>query len=199
MERLSQSSFERNLACVVTLLIEKLRKVNSKPLMHYLTTILLLQRSEIWNLWEPLSWLFHVCKERALQGWMHSRTRFAFSCYKRKVSVRNRSTTWKWISFVDRRWGSIRHDACDCLAVVKAVSLLPPYFEGCTLAVCTDYDVLKWTLHFTNSTSKLTRCWVRLSELGFDVTRSVDIIIKQPMLFRQCILLEPIKRLSWTK
>lgn len=54
------------------------------------------------------------------------------------------------------------------LAVVWAVLLLQPYREGSQIIVRTDHDALKLILNLMDSTGKLERWQLRLSELKFD-------------------------------
>lgn len=64
---------------------------------------------------------------------------------------------------------------CECLAVFWSVLLDPSYLEGSWLNLCTDHDALRWILKLTDSTGKLERWKLRLSEFAFDVVHSAGI------------------------
>lgn len=54
--------------------------------------------------------------------------------------------------------------------------LLRPYFEGYRFTDRTDHDALKWSLNLTDSTAKLVRLQLRLSEFELDVFHHAVII-----------------------
>ena len=57
----------------------------------------------------------------------------------------------------------------ECYAVVWAVTTLRPYLEGVRFTVRTDHDCLRWLMNLTESTGRLTRWRLRLSEFDFEI------------------------------
>ena len=55
----------------------------------------------------------------------------------------------------------------ECLSVVWAVTSLRPYIENTKFTVRTDHDCLRWLMNLTESTGRLTRWRLRLSEFEF--------------------------------
>ena len=55
-------------------------------------------------------------------------------------------------------------------SVVWAVTTLRPYIEGLKFTVRTDHDALRWIMTLTDSSGRLLRCRLRLSEFDFTTT-----------------------------
>ena len=57
----------------------------------------------------------------------------------------------------------------ECYSVVWSVTTLRPYVEGTKFSIRTDHDALRWLMSLTESTGRLTRWRLRLSEFDFDI------------------------------
>ena len=55
----------------------------------------------------------------------------------------------------------------ECYSVVWSVTTLRPYIEGTRFTIRTDHDSLRWLMSLTESTGRLTRWRLRLSEFDF--------------------------------
>ena len=55
----------------------------------------------------------------------------------------------------------------ECYSVVWSVTTLRPYIEGTKFTIRTDHDALRWLMTLTESTGRLTRWRLRLSEFDF--------------------------------
>jgi len=58
----------------------------------------------------------------------------------------------------------------ECYSVVWAVTSLRPYIEGQHFTVRTDHEALRWLMTLTNSSGRLLRWRLRLSEFDFSIT-----------------------------
>ena len=57
----------------------------------------------------------------------------------------------------------------ECLALVWACQILRPYLEGISFIARTDHEVLKWLVSLTDTSGRLARWRLRLSEFTFTV------------------------------
>ena len=58
----------------------------------------------------------------------------------------------------------------ECFWVVWAVTTLRPYIEGLKFTIRTDHDALRWLMTLTDSSGRLMRWRLRLSEFDFTIT-----------------------------
>ena len=58
----------------------------------------------------------------------------------------------------------------ECFSVVWAVTTLRPYIEGLKFKIRTDHDALRWLMTLTDSSGRLMRWRLRLSELDITIT-----------------------------
>ena len=65
----------------------------------------------------------------------------------------------------------------ECLAVVWGCQILRPYLEGSHFRIYTDHQPLKWLLGITDTSGRLARWRLRLSEFDYSVDYKKDIKI----------------------
>ena len=58
----------------------------------------------------------------------------------------------------------------ECFSMVWAVTTLRPYIEGLKITIRTDHDALRWLMTLTDSSGRLMRWRLRLSEFDFTIT-----------------------------
>ena len=72
----------------------------------------------------------------------------------------------------ERRYDTTQRE---CLAVVWAILLLRPYLEGTRFTIRTDHSALKWLLNLADSSGRLARWRLRLTEFEFDIVHRAGI------------------------
>ena len=68
----------------------------------------------------------------------------------------------------------------ECYSVVWAVTTLRPYIEGETFTVRKDHDALRWLMTLTDSSQRLMRWRLRLSEFDFTIQYRPAIVNQVP-------------------
>lgn len=95
--------------------------------------------------------------------------------FLQKLEEETKQTLGYWYRSLDNAEEKFDASQKKCLGVIWSVLILRLFLKRTQFTMRTDQDSLKWILNLTDSTGRLERWRIRLSEYGFDVVHGCDI------------------------